>query len=305
MISISVIVVTYNTGIIVLDCIHSLKQSINVDLEIIIVDNNSSDDTREQIIRVHPDVKIIKNALNKGFGHANNVGVKSAKHDLIALINPDLIVMPDTLFQLGKYLITHPKVGLIAPRTFEANGKVSFTARPEYTVWYVITNYLWLGRLNPEWEYGDAYVVNFTAQEPTAVNWVQGSCMTIRRNDYLNIGGFDENYFLYVEDADICQTLREQDFEIIYLPNATATHIGGTSTASFHDIRVRGYHISPLYYFHKRNKASAVQLLKVIFTVELGLKICIRRLRNIIQHNPIQSEQAKAEFKILREIWRY
>lgn len=305
MISISVVIVTYNTGAIVLDCIHSLKLSVSIDLEIIVVDNNSSDDTCEQIERIHPDVKIINNSVNKGFGHANNIGVDYAEHDLIALINPDLTVMPDTLFQIGKYLIDHPDVGLVAPRTLEANGDISFTARPDYTVWYILANYLWLGRLRPEWEFGSAYLVNLLAQMPTSVSWVQGSCMAIRKDVYIDINGFDENYFLYVEDTDICQTLQEHNYKVIYLPSVTATHIGGTSTASFHEIRVRGYHISPLYYFRKRHKKLAVRVLKLIFTVELGLKISIRYFRNIIQFSTKRAEQAKAESKILWEVWRY
>lgn len=305
---ISVLIVTYNTGATVLDCLQSVYASqldVDSELEVIVFDNGSQDDTPALVAKHYPDVKLIQVDANYGFGGGNNRAFARASGDVIALVNPDLQLAPDTLQTLATYVVQHDNVGIVGPRTLDSTGNISQTARADYTVASIAIRYSGLGAVFPRWQHGHAYDSVRTATHPTPVAWVQGSCMVMRREVYALLDGFDEDFFLYVEDADLCARASESGLQVIYHPQAEATHIGGTSTGAFHRIRVRGYHLSPLHYFRKRGRQRAVWMLKLLFTLELFAKSTLRRLRNLARYNTAQAQQAEAEMDVLLEVWRY
>lgn len=277
----------------------------DVSLETIVVDNASEDET-VRLIREHsPTVKIIQASENRGFGGGNNLGFASASGEFVALINSDLVVEKNTLVTLVQYLQENPEVGVIAPRTLNEAGMISQTARSVYTPLYIAGNYLGVGKLSPRLENGSAYAVNLSAEQPQEVAWLQGSCLVLRHSLYAQLGGFDENFFLYVEDVDLCKRIHSQGLKVVYHPSVRVMHVGATSTGRFPFVRVRGYHLSPLYYFRKRHKPAQVRLLKLLFTIELATKSLVRRIRNLFRYDALQVSQANAEIQVLLEVWRF
>ena len=305
-VKISTMIVTYNTGSIVLKCIDSILSSDKADeIEIIVVDNQSTDNTYELIREQYPQVKLIKSDKNGGFSYGNNQALRVASGEFVALINPDLEVAPDTLHTLTAYLENNPQVGIVGPRTLSAEGDVTYTARPPYNVPYIFMSYSGLGRVFPGLMYGDTYDINLVAAKPATTTWLQGSCLVCSKSLLEEIGGMDEDYFLYAEDTDLCERIRQQNLEVVYIPTTTVVHIGGTSTAKASLFRVRSYHQSPIIFFRKHNKHRMIWLLKVFFTFELLGKSLLRRLRNLLHHDKYQAEQASIEVKIWVEMWRY
>lgn len=297
---ISAIIVTYNSGDDIIHCLDSLLASDPLP-EIIVVDNASTDGTPQRIEQEYPSIKLITNDDNRGFGAANNQGVAIANGDIIALINPDLIVEPNALAILSNYLTQHPKVGIVGPKTVNSNEEIAITSRPEYNVWRILTRWLAIDRFIPQLTYGNYPDQMRSATQPFECDWLQGSCLVMRRQDYLSINGFDEGFFLFMEDTDICARVKDLGQKIIYHPDATVMHKESTTVSRYPLVRIRGYHISPLYYFRKRNQHANVLLLKFGFTIELLGKIIIRRLRP----NEINLAKARAEWTVLGEVWRY
>lgn len=302
--TISVIIVTYNTGEIVLDALASvLAQSLPV--ELILVDNQSSDDTVELVRDQFPDVQVIVSQTNSGFGGGNNLGFQHASGDYLVLVNPDLRLGADALNTMLVYLQENPTVSIVGPRTVNADGHIALTARSVYSVFRIILTYFGLTTLLPHLLRREERAVNLHATEPQTVVWLQGSCMVMKREIFDALGGFDEGFFLYAEDVDLCYRARALGKQVIYHPQARATHLEGTTTGNFPYFRVRSYHLSPLYFFRKRGKHAQVIVLKLFFTVELLLKSTLRRLRNLVNYSERRANHARAELKVLWETWRY
>lgn len=306
MVALSIIIVTYNPGERISEDLRPLMDAAGApETEVIVVDNASTDGTPARIRRDCPAVQLIANTENKGFSAANNDGFRLSSGQYLVFVNPDLLLKSDTLNGMKVYLDQHPDVGIVGPKTVDEQGHVSPTARPPYTLGRVIVKYLGLDRLLPGLVYG-AYLQAAREQtEPFDVGWLQGSCLMVRREVYQQVGGFDDGFFLYVEDADLCQRIIQAGWRAVFLPDAVATHYGGTTTGRYPLIRVRHYHLSPLHYFRKQQRPAAVGMLKIVFTIELLSKILLRRGANLLRPDEQRRTKAAVEWMVLGEVWRY
>ena len=258
MIELSVVIVTFNSAKTIVDCLSSIIQAdSNSQIEIIVVDNVSQDGTPALIREQFPNVRLIENRENIGFGAGNNIGVARATGRYLALINPDLSVHQDTLAILINCLKQDSSIGMVGPRTYAPTGTVQMTARPPYTLLHILITYWHLRWLSSQLTYGAYHAINHHADQPTDAAWLQGSCLLMARSLYQAIGGFDEEYFLYMEDVDLSEQVLSTGKRVVYCPDASATHIGGASTGGEPLLRVRGYHISPLYHFGKNKGEQA------------------------------------------------
>lgn len=273
-------------------------------MECIVVDNASTDGTPERIQREFPKIRVVIQAENRGFGAANNVGVRAATGAVIALVNPDVVLGEDALARMASYVVQQDDVGIVGPRTFEADGSLAMSARPDYTPLRIAAKYLGLDRLSPTLVYSTYPPMLASADAPLDVDWLQGSCMVMRKSVYEEVGGFDEGFFLYLEDVDLSERVRSAGYRVVYFPDAEVGHEGGTSTQGFHFIRVKNYHDSPLYYYGKRGKHGAVFFLKVVFTVELGAKIIIRTLMQLVRPSTTLAAHRDAEWRVFSQLWQ-
>jgi GT2 family glycosyltransferase len=303
---ISALMVIFNSGEEVLDSLARLQAaSIDIPMEIIVVDNASTNAMPERIQAMFPEIVYIRSEKNLGVGAGNNLAFRHSQGELVLCINPDLLLDGDALKTMQTYLQQHPDVGIVGPRTVDNRGDVTITARKEYTLWRIWAKYWAIDKLFPSLIHGDYYSKVKEAISPFDADWLQGSCLLIRREAYDPAKGFDEAFFLYMEDTDLCDRISKNGWRVIYIPQALARHGGGTTTSHYHLIRIRSYHQSPILYYRKRGNEFKVYLLKVIFGVELAGKIGVRWMLNAIKHQEIYANQLAAEWQILKEIWYY
>jgi N-acetylglucosaminyl-diphospho-decaprenol L-rhamnosyltransferase len=304
--TISIVIVTYNSEHIIQQTLNSILSEItDQDIEIIVVDNNSQDETVDVISRNFPIVKLIKSQENLGYGRGNNLGVSHSNGEYLVIVNPDVALSLGAVLTMVDFLNNHPLVGMVGPRTVDSDGNISYTARPNYTVARISARYLGLTKLWPRLAYGKYLQLIRQTVKPFDADWLQGSCFVIRREIYQQVKGFDDNFFLFMEDVDLCDRIWQSGWRITFHPNAKVSHIGSESVSRFPVTRIRSYHISPLYYFRKRNKPNAVLMLKIAFIVELTSKSLIRHAQNLLKADPRRLEKARIEWKTILDVLRY
>jgi GT2 family glycosyltransferase len=303
---ISIMIVTYNPGETIVACLKALPENINgLSVEVIVVDNASQDGTAAHVAGLFPHVRLLGNLDNPGYGIGNNRGFELSTGRYIVILNPDVVVRTGALDKLIDYLQMHPYVGIVGPRTFDSEQWPVITARHEYTVGRLLAKYLGLNFIFPSSVYGIYGSQSLKTDQPLDVDWLHGSALVIRRDVYEILGGFDENFFLFMEDVDLCIRAKEAGWRVVYLPTAEVEHVGSESVSRYPVARIRSYHISPLYYFRKRGQHSAVRILKAGFIVSLSLKTTLRRLQNLMDPNEQRQEKARLEWKFIKDVWHF
>ena len=304
--ALSIILVTYNPGALVLDALHSLPDGTGeLPIEVIIVDNASQDGTPERVAQEFPEGRLITNADNRGFAAANNQGLAAASGNYILLLNPDVIVHPGALAEMVIYLDKNPDVGLVGPRVFDSEKRVTLTAHVPFSVATILWQYLGLDRLFPNWVYGHYRRGCQYAEGPFEVGWVSGCCLMMRREVYEQIGGLDDGLFLFAEEPDFCGRAAEAGWRTLFLPGASVTHYESSVVSRYTATRVRHYHLSPLYYFRKRGRESAVLALKIGFTLELLVKTVIRLFQMAWRRDEELASRVQTYWDVLGEVWCY
>ena len=297
MTDLSIIIVTYNPGPILFDCLSSLPDGAGtLDYEVLVVDNNSTDGVPHAAAEQHPKMRFIFNRDNRGFAGANNQGLELVQGRYLLLLNPDVIVEPVSLQALVEFLEATPSAGIAGPRTLDGSGQVTLTAHTDYKPPVILWQYLGLDRLLPNRVYGRYRRACETAAEPFPVAWVQGCCLLLRRAVYEQIGGLDEEFFLFAEEPDFCDRAQRAGWSTWFIPAARVHHLESTSVKRYHEARIRSYHLSPLHYFRKRGQVGAMGVLKIGFTLELGLKAIVRLSQR-------DGERVRVYGRVVRAVW--
>ena len=236
---VSIIIVTYNSFSLLHNCIESIiHHSHDIEYEIIVVDNNSSDGDVETITSRFENIKLIRNEKNEGFAKANNKGAAIGKGKYLLFLNNDTIFVENTLQILLQYLREQKDRILIAPKLLNKDGSVQHSVYSFQTLWLSFTTYFFLYSIFPRSKYFNRYyLMNRGINEITEVETVTGAFMLFNREDVLELDGFDEDYFFYGEDNDLCKRFRDSGGKIIYYPKTKIIHLkGGTSkTDWFHE----------------------------------------------------------------------
>ncbi len=238
----SIIIVSYNTRAMTLDCLRTIYQQLPGELydsEVWLVDNASHDGSAAAVCAAFPQVKLIANERNLGFGAANNLALKEARGKYLLLLNSDAFPLPGALETLCKYLHTHPAVGAVGPRLLNADGSLQASCwkfpSPARS-WYESVG---LAAALPNHRiFGDYY--RWAHDEERRVDFVIGACLMLRREVYEQVGGFDEEFFLYAEETDWQKRMTQAGWPIVFLPSAQVTHLGGASGQS-ETARVNAY----------------------------------------------------------------
>jgi len=230
--SVSVIIVSYNVKRYVTHCIETILCSDFIgEKEIIVVDNNSFDETSQFIRKNFPEVKLIAKHKNVGFGKAVNLAAERAKGEYLFILNPDTIIQENTISTFINYLKTHSKVGLIGPKIINSDGTLQLTCKRSFpTLSVALPKLLGLSKIFPQTKWAGKY--NLTYLDPNKIHSVEaisGSCMFIRKTLFHEIGGFDEQFFLFGEDLDLCYRMKQKGHEIHYVPSTQILHYKGES----------------------------------------------------------------------------
>jgi GT2 family glycosyltransferase len=220
--ALSALIISYNTCQTTLDCLRTLETALQgVPSEIIVVDNASSDGSVEAIREGFPDVRLIANAGNTGFGAANNQAMAVARGEFFLMLNSDAFPEVDAIHALLDFMRTHPKAGVTGPRTHNADGSLQLSCFRLPSPGYAWLENLWLSDGYRNWPHDTVRHVDF----------VIGACMLVRREVYQQVGGFDERFFMYSEETDWQRRIHDAGWDIIFVPEARITHLGGASGA--------------------------------------------------------------------------
>lgn len=221
--TLSAIVVSYNTRQMTLDCLRALSAVLDgVNSEVIVVDNASSDDSVSAIRREFPNVRLTANAKNVGFGAANNQAMADARGQFLLLLNSDAFPEADAIRVMLDFMRDNPKAGVVGPRTHNADGSLQLSCFRFPSPSHAWLENLWLSKGYSNWLHDTVRKVDF----------VIGACMLVRRQAYQQVGGFDERFFMYSEETDWQRRIRDAEWEIVFVPEARVTHLGGASGAS-------------------------------------------------------------------------
>ncbi len=233
MIDLSIIIVSYN----VKEFLQNLLQSINksagkLNVEVIVVDNASEDGTIESIAERFPEVKIIANETNVGFGKANNQAMKIAKGKYFLLINPDTIVREDTFTKMINFFESTPEAGMAGCKVLNPDGTLQLPCRRSFPgPWVSFTKISGLSKVFPKSKLFAKYNLTYLDENKTyTVDAISGSFMFLRREVYEKTAGFDEQFFMYGEDLDFCYRVKESGYKIYYYPETEIIHYKGEST---------------------------------------------------------------------------
>jgi GT2 family glycosyltransferase len=224
MTKVSVISVTYNNEETIELLLGSLKKNLDEKSEVIIVDNASDDKTLEKI-KKYKEVKVIKNKDNLGYGRANNIAASQALGEYLFFINPDAALMKTFQKKIIKIFESDPRIGIIAPKIISGKGEQK-SVRKLPTIMGAVKEY-YFGQKN---QYEDFVPLG---KESIEVESIVGAAFIIPKKLFLEVGGFDEKYFMYFEDLDICRKIRLIGKRIIYFPDALVSHKIGYSKSEF------------------------------------------------------------------------
>jgi N-acetylglucosaminyl-diphospho-decaprenol L-rhamnosyltransferase len=267
---ISAVIVSYNSADYLPDCLRSLRSE-GVD-DIVVVDNASSDGSVEVVRAADPAVSVVETGANLGFGSAANRGVAATAGEYVLILNPDTVVEPGTAKALSEALDRDPGLAVVGPRMENLDGTLYPSVRrfPEMAVAF---GHAFLGLVWPANPATRRYrMLDWDHDRQAAdVDWVGGACMLVRRSAFDLIGGFDEAYFMYVEDVDLCWRLGQAGWRIGYEPSARVVHaLGGSSRRV--PYRMIAEHHRSLYRFVSKSSAGARRGMLPVVAAGLGVR---------------------------------
>ncbi len=225
---VSIIIVNWNTRDLLLQCIQSIKDSTkDVPHEVVVVDNDSSDGSVEAVAERFPYVKLIASSENLGFAAGNNLGIAQATGACVLLLNPDTIVMPNSIREMLDFLETHPDAGAVGCKLLNADGTQQESAWTGFPgLGWLLARGLYLDKVLGR-RAGSGITVS---DKPCEVGHLLGACIMMPADLLREHGGFDESYFLYLEETDLCYRIRKAGRKVFYVPSASIVHIGQQSS---------------------------------------------------------------------------
>ena len=256
----SIIIVNYNVKEFLQNLIHSIeKASTNLTKEIIIIDNASDDGSVEFIKEKFPQIKLIANQTNLGFGKANNIGLKQAAGKYILLINPDTLVAEDTFEKMIQFFENNPDAGLAGCKILNPDGTLQLACRRSFPgPWTSFTKVTGLSTLFPNSKIFARYNLTYLDENKTCeVDAISGSFMMMRKEVFEKVGGFDEQFFMYGEDLDLCYRIQKAGVKVFYVHSTQIIHYKGESTrrSSLDETKV---FYSAMHLFVKKHLSSSI-----------------------------------------------
>lgn len=265
---ISVIIVNYNVKAYLANCIESVLSSKgDIHYEIIVIDNASVDGSAEYIKQLYPNVSIIINQRNVGFGKANNQGFKMAKGKYVLALNPDTVIHEDTLVTLYEFMESDPSIGISTCKILNADG--SFSLDTMRNIPTPISALLRVFGLENKIGSGKhAYFLkNLDTSQVQDIPIISGAFMFLRADLLEKLGGFDERFFMYFEDTDLCLRARKEGYRIVFHPETSVVHYRGESTRK-HKIDHHLIFNTSLYQFYKKHYTTGYGFLfRAIITI--------------------------------------
>ena len=279
----SVVILNYNVRYFLETCLVSVQKAIqHIDAEIIVVDNASSDESSKMMREKFPTILFIENTENVGFPKGNNIGVEKAIGDYICILNPDTVVAEDTFEKILSFAKSIEKIGIIGCRLIDGSGNfLPESKRGVPTPWVAFTKVVGLYKLFPKNNLFNAYYAQHISENKTSkVDILVGAFMVMKRQLYIDIGGFDENCFMYSDDIDLSYLSLKRGKNNFYFADTTVIHYKGESTNK-DVVFMQRFQEAMSFFYQKHFKKS------VLFTVFMKVGIKLFALKKLIQHKRI------------------
>ncbi|HTK83233.1 MAG TPA: glycosyltransferase family 2 protein [Bacteroidota bacterium] len=271
----SVIVVTTNCAEFIPACFASiLRQETSFPREVIAVDNASTDGSPELIARDFPNVRLVTNSANAGFPAANNQGIRNSDGEFVLLLNPDTILRGQALEGMMKFLQARPDVAAVGPKILNGDGTLQRTGVSFPSLWNTFSESFFLDLLFPRsrlfGRHRRLYEDPETAYE---VDYVQGSCIMVRRQPLQEAGLLDEEYFMYFDEPELCIKLKGRGWKIMYTPDAEVTHFGASGATFYDELRLRRYYESYILFLKKHYGAIHRQMFRFLLLLRAIIRV--------------------------------
>jgi N-acetylglucosaminyl-diphospho-decaprenol L-rhamnosyltransferase len=266
---IEAVVVNYNARRHLVDCVQSLRAEGLVD--ILVVDNASVDGSGPALSEADPEAAFIETGANLGYGGGANRGLVEGHRELVLVCNADVTFCPGTLAVLADALDSDPRLAFVGPRLLSADGTLYPSART-FPSLVDAAGHGFLGLVAPGNRFSRSYkMLDWDHATRRDVDWVSGSCFLARRRALEEIGGFDESFFMYLEDVDLCWRAGRAGWRVAYEPGGSVVHIQGVSTDRHPYRMIRAHHRS-LLRFAYRTTSGWRRLLLPVVALGLGLR---------------------------------
>ena len=272
----SAVIVNYLAYEPLADCLASLAPFVSSS-EIVVVDHHSQADSLARLRERFANVKFIPLPDNPGFAAGVNRGVRETTGELVLLLNPDCIVDRDPR-PLASWVAANRKAGVCGAIVRERNGSIQASARrfPGLTTG-LAGRTSWLTRVWPSNPWTRRNLVLGLPSAPVEVDWVSGACMMVRRDAFAAVGGMDEQFFLYWEDADFCMRLRQAGWLTYYSPAMSVTHLTGRSSQHAREASLVAFHESAYRYYRKHGVWWLAPMAFIALRGRLRLRLAMLR----------------------------
>jgi hypothetical protein len=249
-----------------------------IGLEVIVVDNASSDGSAAMVERDFPSVKLVRSPKNLGFPGGNNLGYHHSSGRYFLLLNSDTVVSKGTFSALVEFADTEPRAGLIGPRVLNPDGTLQMSCRRFPSLGAGLFRNTPLGRLFPNNRFTRDYLMaDFSHDEVREVDWLSGCALMARREMVEQVGLLDESFFMYCEDVDWAWRARQAGWRNLYFPGASLIHEIGRSTDKAVNRMIIQFHLSMYRFFRKHHAATANPATRLLvvggLTVRAGLML--------------------------------
>ncbi len=291
---ISVIIVTFNSSPFIGRCLSSILEGVgDVPYELIIIDNNSTDETCTIIKDQFPQAIHLANTFNAGFARANNLAIQRARGEFVLFINPDIVWKRGRLERAIRFLKEHPEVGALGCRLSLADGSWQKSHGGFPTLMREFKEAFYLPRLFPRSRWMSGIFAYEESPKPKPVDWVSGAFFLCYRRVLDEVGSFDERYFLYYEDIDLSKRIREKGKDIYYYPEVEVVHLQRWPA-------LIDFGESPYIYFDKFFGRKSARTLRYILIVKTIIRVLIFLPLSCLSRKAIFRDKGQSYYRTLK-----
>jgi len=302
---VSVCIVSWNIKELLRDCLNSLKaQAGDVRYETIVVDNASSDGSAEMVRDEFPWVKLVDPKANLGFGRANNLAYKHSSGRWVLLLNPDTVVLDRAIEKLVRFADGHPEAGAVGGRTLKKDG-VSLERSCCWGspgLWPLFCKSLGLHIIFKNSAIFNREAMDYWQRDSVReVGVITGCCLMIRREVYEQTGGFDDDFFMYAEETDLCWRIRKTGGRLVFCPEAQIIHLVGESAKKATSNRLFHINRALLKLFRKHYGKGYMLLANFLMCVFYAVRVPLMRVALLFRGSDELREKTKAYWQTLKE----
>ncbi len=298
----SIVIVSWNVRELLRDCLASIDANrAGLALDVIVVDGASHDGSADMVREAFPWVRLVACDENVGFPRGNNIGMEMALGRDVLLLNPDTVVLDDALAKMVTFLNANPDVGAVGCQLLYPDGRIQSSRRRFPSVMTGLFESTWLQPLAPKRVLADYYVEDLADDETGDVDWVMGACIMVPHRVLDEVGGMDEDYFMYSEELDWCRRIRDAGYRVVYLPTAQVVHVEGASSEQAVTARHVNFQRAKLRYFRKYHGRDAAFFLRVVLLLNYLIQIGVEGVKGLLGHKrDLRWQRVRSYWEVVR-----